>query len=390
MKLSTTPLISLLFFLCGCSNETLLQEYDMNHPIQFVTQCLQLETKAAGIISGSTLPAESTISIFSLQHPVNESLSKWAPTLFNNTLGIADSEGNILYDNLYYFPVGEQLDFFAVYPFLSEMESSYSDDALINIELQTDAQKQVDLMYASLLNQSKKETKLVFNFHHLLTQVTFNIIQGAGALIDLPLTKIEIISPQSGILNLWNGELLVDTDPLTTYALSTHKQIENVTPIPGCFLLFPEKASEFIFTFGENGSHIFHIAPPKEPSRWEAGKCYQYNITINKNITDQPIFPADPSEPEDTLPTEDPTPSENNTDAPNTDQADSDSSSSTDELPGNEQEPTTPLPEEPEETLPEAPVDSTINQTTNQTVDVETKTKMSKTRKVVIIDLSLN
>lgn len=391
MKLSGLYLISFLLFLCGCSNETLLQEYDTKVPIRFVSECIQLKSGTTGVVPGNNLPPLSTISIFSLQHPVNESLNKWMPTLFNNTIGRPDSQGNIIYDNTYYFPAGEQLDFFATYPSLAEINSDYSDNELIDITLQPTAEDQVDLMYASLLNQSKKESLLIFNFHHLLTQITFNIIQGESCTIDLPLTKIEVVAPKNAILNLWNGELLPELDQTVSYSLTTHTQIEGITAIPGYFLLFPEKATEFVLTFGTDDSHIYHIASSDTPSTWKSGMSYQYNITINKSITDQIIPSINPNDPTDTEPADESTPSDTTesgtteNDA-NSDQTDSDTSSSTDESPTTEEETDT-LPD----TLPEEPADSTdSNDTSDKTINIQTKTNYHSTQEVVIIHLSLD
>lgn len=393
MKLSSFYIISFLFLLGSCSNEQLLQEADTRQPIRFTSQCLRVDTKVPGIITDHTLPQGSVISIFSLQHPINEPLSQWWPTLFNNTFGRADSKGNILYEDTYYFPAGEQLDFFAVYPSLAELESPYADEESVNITLQAEADRQVDLMYASLLNQSKKEPALIFNFHHLLSQITFTLIRGESAFIDLPLTKIEVIAPQTGTLNLWTGELLPQSDPLATYTLTTHSWIENETPIPGCFLLFPQKASEFIFTFGTDYSHIYHIAPSDMPAEWEAGKCYQYNITINKNITDQPFADSDApvwTDPEE--PAEDP---EDPTVSGSTEQPDLDPTNKDQTGSG------TPSPSEPSENetitdnTSESPSDSTENNNSedkNSDKDLEIQTKATATYlpKISIINLTLD
>lgn len=395
MKLSSFYIISLLFLLGSCSNEQLLQEEDTRQPIRFTSQCLRVDTKVPGIITDNTLPEGSVISIFSLQHPFNESLSQWWPTLFNNTFGRADSKGNILYEDTYYFPAGEQLDFFAVHPSLAELESTYSNEESISISLQTEAEKQVDLMYASLLNQSKKEPALIFNFHHLLTQITFTLIRGESTQIDLPLTKIEVIAPQSGTLNLWTGELFPQSSPLATYALTTHAWIENETQIPGYFLLFPQKASEFIFSFGTDYSHIYHIAPSDMSDEWEAGKCYQYNITINKNITDQPFADSEtpvPSNPEE--PAEDPTISDSSTEQPDTSQSDNDQTANdqTDspfappsESSGNES--TT-------DTLPETPSEPAENNNVadkeSDDFEIQTKAGTIHLQEVTIINLTLD
>ena len=146
-----------------------------------------------------------------------------------------------------------------------------------------------------MLNQSKKSSVLVFEFHHLLTQITINIIKNAGVTIDLPLTKVQITAPQSATLDIWQGQLS-DIAGQTTYTLNTNTTLsDGDNSIPGQFLLFPQKANEMLLTFGNDESNVFHVALSDEPQIWEAGVNYQYNITINRNIPEiaSPEVPAD-------------------------------------------------------------------------------------------------
>lgn len=392
-------LFMLLFV--NCNNEELMQEQKDSVPIRFSSQYIDISTKTPGAIVGNILPENSEISLFCLRHAIDIAPNHWEPELFNNTLGIADQKGDILYDNTYYFPTGEQLDFFALYPSTSEIGSTYYDMKTIDVELQTNAADQYDLMYASLLNQSKKSTKLVFEFNHLLSQITFHIVKGQNITIDLPLTKIELIAPQRAQLNLWKGNLNIYTDELTTYTLSTETPIENDTPISGQFLVFPEKATEFILTFGYDNTHVYHITPSDEPYRWEAGTNYQYNIIINKDITDPSLPPVDvPSPPSDTttvtppaeettppvdsIPTEDPGTIDAPTDHPT-------DNSTTDTGSGQET-----VPNEPTDTpQPDANTDADTS-TLPDTTDPGTETKASVTSGkpgapgTIIIRLSLN
>lgn len=389
------------FLLSSCSNEELLLSEEDSVPIRFSSQYIDISTKTPGAIVGNILPENSEISLFCLRHAIDIAPNHWEPELFNNTLGIANQNGDILYDNTYYFPAGEQLDFFALYPSISEIGSTYYDKKTIDIELQANAADQYDLMYASLLDQSKKSSPLVFEFNHLLSQITFHIVKGQNITIDLPLTKIELIAPQRAQLNLWKGNLNIYTDELTTYTLSTDTPIENDTPIPGQFLLFPEKATEFILTFGYDNTHVYHITPSEEPYRWEAGTNYQYNIIINKDITDPILPPVDvPSTPSDTttvtppaeettppvdsIPTEDPGTIDTPTDHPT-------DNSTTDTGSGQET-----VPNEPTDTpQPDANTDADTS-TLPDTTDPGTETKASVTSGkpgapgTIIIRLSLN
>lgn len=184
-----------------------------------------------------------------------------------------------------------------IHPFISSLTTGfdYNGTQSTTVTLKDNTADQYDLMYASLLNQSKKSSVLVFEFHHLLTQITINIIKNAGVTIDLPLTKVQITAPQSATLDIWQGQLS-DIAGQTTYTLNTNTTLsDGDNSIPGQFLLFPQKANEMILTFGNDESNVFHVALSDEPQIWEAGVNYQYNITINRNIPEitSPEVPAD-------------------------------------------------------------------------------------------------
>lgn len=286
------PFISYLIFsslvLLSCNQEELLQEYEKPMPIRFSSKCIDISTKTIGAINNSTLPNNAQISLFSIKHPADIYASNWTPGLFNNTIGTADVNSNIIYDNTYYFPAGEQLDFFAVHPFLSKEKigADYDGTQYTTVTLKENTNDQYDLMYASLLNQSKKSSLLVFEFHHLLSQITLNIIKAPGITVDLPLTKVEVVAPLSGTLDIWNGTLS-GFQGETTYTLDTNTTLSSdETPIPGQFLLFPQKVNEMLLTFGNDASNVFQVTLSGEPQSWEPGVNYLYNITISRNIPD--------------------------------------------------------------------------------------------------------
>lgn len=108
MKKKITYFLFLLLQLISCSNEELLQEHEKASPILFTSHCIEVSTKTNHTVF---LAQNSPISLFSIQHPEDYTVNSWTPMLFNNTQGITDANGDILYDNTYYFPIGDQLDF---------------------------------------------------------------------------------------------------------------------------------------------------------------------------------------------------------------------------------------------------------------------------------------
>lgn len=315
MRTAASYLIGMVSLLCSCSNEELLEQYEAPVPIRFSTQCIEIETKLSGAIPSNVLPEHTEISIFSIEHPTGQPADCWNPGIFNNTLGTTDAAGDILYQNTYYFPIGNQLDFFAVYPSLQEMGTAYADQEEIELSLHEEAAAQYDLMYASLPQQSKKSEKLVFEFKHLLSQVQISISKNASATVSLPLTKIEIVAPGRGILNLWKGTLTPLAGSDTHFTLTTQADITDTPLSVGYFLLFPQIPADFILTFGNDNAEVYYVTTAGEPTQWEAGVNYQYHIVINRDIPAQ--NPA-PTENADSTSTE--TPTENKTDSPASDE----------------------------------------------------------------------
>lgn len=209
----------------------------------------------------------------------------WSPSPFSNTPGLADMSGDILYDNTYYFPVGEELDFFAVHPVVEEMNPAYNSEEEITFSLKKNTSEQFDLLYASLCNQTKKSQTLIFEFHHLLTQISFQILKKEGVAVDIPLTQIRITAPQTGVLNIRTGLLTPLANTNTTFVLDTETDINQTSRIPGQFLLFPQTATDIILTFGTDGNHVCPVSISQDAGEWVAGQNYQYTITINSDIT---------------------------------------------------------------------------------------------------------
>lgn len=103
--------IILLLQLNSCNNEGLMYEYEHSTPIKFSSSCINVSTKSQGIIENNKLPKGSNISIFSIQHPENTTINLWEPILFDNIKGISNFNGDIEYNNTYYFQIKNNLTF---------------------------------------------------------------------------------------------------------------------------------------------------------------------------------------------------------------------------------------------------------------------------------------
>ena len=81
---SSSYILLLLLLLTNCSNEEMLQEYEKAIPIHFHSHYIEVSTKTNYT---AFLVENSPISLFSIQHLENYTVTSWIPELFNNTEG---------------------------------------------------------------------------------------------------------------------------------------------------------------------------------------------------------------------------------------------------------------------------------------------------------------
>lgn len=193
-------------------------------------------------------------------------------------------------DQTIYLPVdGSSRDFVAYYPYDGAMSGS---EYAINLTNQTQ-QNAIDFMVSERENGanstvkgiSKADPNVKFRFHHKLAKLRLNIATGNGFSSnnsELSGLKVEITGqPTTGTFDVLASDAVAETNSNQGITLLT---TTDGTKAEG--IVFPSANftdMEFVFTVQGHGEpYKWSLNKSNNATKFEAGKEYIYNITINK------------------------------------------------------------------------------------------------------------
>lgn len=193
-------------------------------------------------------------------------------------------------DQTIYLPVdGNGRDFVAYYPYDGAMSGS---EYAINLTNQTQ-QNAIDFMVSERENGanstvkgiSKADPNVKFRFHHKLAKLRLNIATGNGFSSnnsELSGLKVEITGqPTTGTFDVLASDAVAETNSNQGITLLT---TTDGTKAEG--IVFPSANftdMEFVFTVQGHGEpYKWSLNKSNNATKFEAGKEYIYNITINK------------------------------------------------------------------------------------------------------------
>lgn len=193
-------------------------------------------------------------------------------------------------DQTIYLPVdGSGRDFVAYYPYDGAMSGS---EYAINLTNQTQ-QNAIDFMVSERENGanstvkgiSKADPNVKFRFHHKLAKLRLNIATGNGFSSnnsELSGLKVEITGqPTTGTFDVLASDAVAETNSNQGITLLT---TTDGTKAEG--IVFPSANftdMEFVFTVQGHGEpYKWSLNKSNNATKFEAGKEYIYNITINK------------------------------------------------------------------------------------------------------------
>lgn len=197
-------------------------------------------------------------------------------------------------DQTIYLPVdGNGRDFVAYYPYDGAMSGS---EYAINLTNQTQ-QNAIDFMVSERENGanstvkgiSKADPNVKFRFHHKLAKLRLNIATGNGFSSnnsELSGLKVEITGqPTTGTFDVLASDAVAETNSNQGITLLT---TTDGTKAEG--IVFPSANftdMEFVFTVQGHGEpYKWSLNKSNNATKFEAGKEYIYNITINKTGID--------------------------------------------------------------------------------------------------------
>ena len=284
-QLSLSALLALTLSLIGCSNDENLPggENDGRVAIRVSSNIDVTDgtSKPGTRAANDAWEANDAIGIFMLNGSTADTYSNIAYTT-------ADGNGTFTPQSTTIFlPVdGNGRDFVAYYPYQSSMSgSSYS----IDLSSQTD-QSAIDLMTSEKENGENSTVKGItksapavkFRFHHRLCKLSLSIKAGTG------LTAADL----SGLTITLGGQKTAGTfDVLTSGAVTAtgegNQTVTLKTAADGqaseAIVMPSDDFSGMALTFAttNSGTYKWNVSSTSA-TKFEAGKVYKFNITINK------------------------------------------------------------------------------------------------------------
>lgn len=185
-----------------------------------------------------------------------------------------------------YLPTdGSSLDFVAYYPYTA---TAMTDGVYtVNVTDQSD-QSAIDLMAAGTQTADRINNTVTFNFEHKLSKIVLTFKPGDGmALSELTRMKVQLTNQQPKALfdvTQPDGEVVVGTNTPATLTLNTDA---DGTSSEGIILPSANFDGMTIHLELSNGSSFFNWdLNNSKAEKFEAGKKYVYDITVNKSRLD--------------------------------------------------------------------------------------------------------
>lgn len=184
-----------------------------------------------------------------------------------------------------YLPTdGSSLDFVAYYPHTTDLENGIYT---VDVEDQSDLST-IDLMAAGTQTADRSKNTVAFNFEHKLSKIVLSFDAGDGmALSELAGMKVQLTNQQTlATFNVTqpDGEVVVGTNTPATLTLNT---TDDGTSSEGIVLPSANFDNMTLhLELADGGSFFNWDLNNSKADKFEAGKKYVYDITVNKSRLD--------------------------------------------------------------------------------------------------------
>lgn len=180
-----------------------------------------------------------------------------------------------------YLPTdGSSLDFVAYYPHTTDLENGIYT---VDVENQSD-QSTIDLMAAGTQTVDRTDPTVTFNFEHKLSKIVFNFTAGVGMdESELAGMKVQLTNQQTLAtfdVTQPDGEVVVGTNTPATLTLNTTDDGMSSEGIVLPSANFDSMTLHLALVDG--GSFFNWDLNNSSANKFEAGKKYVYDITVNR------------------------------------------------------------------------------------------------------------
>lgn len=292
MKAQSSYILSLLLILCGCSSEV-AEEADkiIEKPVPIlITTPKQIDVNTKAVIDAFTSDNISNIRIYRTSETDNSYTNGITP--YTNSLN-----SELEFESPLVYPVdGSNVTIYSFYP--SNIQDIYQSTATNEIAFSISGKD--DLMYASAPAGNKRNpTTVNLTFDHKLAQIKFKLKNNTIDTLERQ-EPVSIIAtgPNSGTMNLTNGELYIASETTKTFKLATNLTFDQLdinadTEISGELLLFPKSEYSFSLLIGDRYYPV--TFDQQATTSWQESSVYTLTISINSlnNPMTTPVITED-------------------------------------------------------------------------------------------------
>ena len=182
-----------------------------------------------------------------------------------------------------YLPTdGSSLDFVAYYPHTTDLENGIYT---VDVEDQSDLST-IDLMAAGTQTADRSKNTVAFNFEHKLSKIVFNFTAGVGMdESELAGMKVQLTNQQTLAtfdVTQPDGEVVVGTDSpidITLFTDADGMSSEGIVLPSANF----DNMTLHLELADESSFFNWNLNKSQNADKFEAGKKYVYDITVNRS-----------------------------------------------------------------------------------------------------------
>lgn len=221
--------------------------------------------------------------------------------VFMDNLGVSYSAPDWSFTGTYYWPLSDNIQFFA---YAKDADATYAAVATdsyptITYKINDDPKLQKDFVVAEAVNQKSSDNAVSLKFNHVLTQVNFSV-KGDDENLTYKIASLKIEGvANTGTYSYGTDKWTVDGSTTGTYAysLATGASVTGTTAVKldqdkGALMLMPQtltaaaKINITYSVYNGNDPVAAEITAPvtlSNTTAWEPGKKIRYTLTLANN-----------------------------------------------------------------------------------------------------------
>lgn len=279
----------------SCTENEVIENAGNKKVVEFGT-AVSSTTRAA--ITDDAALQESGFTVYAYNTGADVAGTGLLNKVFMDNLAVSYSAPNWSFTGTYYWPLSDNIQFFAYAKDAGATYAAVATDSYptITYKINDDPKLQKDFVVAEAVNQTSSANAVTLKFNHVLTQVNFSV-KGDDENLTYKISSLKI----EGVAN--TGTYSYGTDKWTatgtagTYPIATDASVTGTTAVKfdegnGALMLMPQTltaAAKINITYSVYngadavGAETTASVTLSNTTAWEPGKKIRYTLTLANN-----------------------------------------------------------------------------------------------------------